>query len=462
MLFILGVTLFLVFCLASTGNALLRAFRLTPSQNPFLAFWAGLAGVGLLVQIAAFLLPLNSPIIIGSLCCATFFGVGQTLSSLRKMAYEPRFGLFCVACLGLALLAYPVIILYPWPEHALFDTELYHANAVRWLAEYGYVPGLGNLHHRLGQTSLWLGLAALMDIGWLEGRTMYIMPLCCYMGATLYFLYSSIIPANFYSRIFSSVIFVLLLLLVGNEYFRAPNLYYDNPALILYCVAVNEALFLVGAHMNEKWLTERMTLVLIFITASFMVKPLVGPTILSCCLILAVLFLRGKITKKSLGKIMLFPAISGLAWTGGNLVLSGYPVFPLGVFPAPFDWTMRPDDVARNRLAVQGWARMPGPEYLEALKNGISFWFGPWLKRSLRQPIWWISVYLPLIAGTICWLLAICKKTLDREKTALLAIVLAQLLYWFWQHPDYRFGLAFFGHTLGLALASACVPLTKR
>ena len=41
------------------------------------------------------------------------------------------------------------------------DTGLYHAQAIRWIEEYGVVCGLGNLHSRFAYNSAAFALCAL-------------------------------------------------------------------------------------------------------------------------------------------------------------------------------------------------------------------------------------------------------------------------------------------------------------
>ena len=49
------------------------------------------------------------------------------------------------------------------------DTGLYHAQSIRWAEEYGTVPGLANLHLRLGYNSSAFPLTALFSFPYLAG-----------------------------------------------------------------------------------------------------------------------------------------------------------------------------------------------------------------------------------------------------------------------------------------------------
>lgn len=55
-----------------------------------------------------------------------------------------------------------------------YDTDLYHAQAIRWIEEYGTVKGLGNLHLRLGYNSASFALSALYS-GSFWGKPMHAM-----------------------------------------------------------------------------------------------------------------------------------------------------------------------------------------------------------------------------------------------------------------------------------------------
>ncbi len=52
-----------------------------------------------------------------------------------------------------------------------YDSDLYHAQAIRWIEEYGVVKGLGNLHSRLAYNSSSFALTALYSFSWITGRS---------------------------------------------------------------------------------------------------------------------------------------------------------------------------------------------------------------------------------------------------------------------------------------------------
>ncbi len=54
-----------------------------------------------------------------------------------------------------------------------YDTNLYHAQAIRWIEEYGVVPGLANLQLRFGYNSAEFALNALYGMKWLFGQSLH-------------------------------------------------------------------------------------------------------------------------------------------------------------------------------------------------------------------------------------------------------------------------------------------------
>ena len=68
------------------------------------------------------------------------------------------------------------------------DTDLYHAQSVRWIEEYGIIKGLGNLHHRLAYNSAFMSLQALYSWKFLIDQSMHVMNAYLCMLVTLYAL----------------------------------------------------------------------------------------------------------------------------------------------------------------------------------------------------------------------------------------------------------------------------------
>jgi hypothetical protein len=60
-----------------------------------------------------------------------------------------------------------------------YDSDLYHAQAIHWIEDYGVIRGLGNLHVRLAYNSASFALSALYSMSFLVGRSFHVMAGFC-------------------------------------------------------------------------------------------------------------------------------------------------------------------------------------------------------------------------------------------------------------------------------------------
>ena len=56
-----------------------------------------------------------------------------------------------------------------------YDSDLYHAQSIHWIEDYGVVKGLGNLHVRLAYNSASFALSALYSMSFLSGQSFHVM-----------------------------------------------------------------------------------------------------------------------------------------------------------------------------------------------------------------------------------------------------------------------------------------------
>ena len=93
--------------------------------------------------------------------------VQKVYAQLRQNNYLLLIGAFCIVA-GIVFASGPV---------KGYDTGLYHAQAVRWINEYGVVPGLGNLHFRLAFNSAWLVFSSFFDLLAFDGKAYHLVNL---------------------------------------------------------------------------------------------------------------------------------------------------------------------------------------------------------------------------------------------------------------------------------------------
>ena len=85
-----------------------------------------------------------------------------------KILFSGRIGLYYI--LIMLFMAYGA-------SHGImhYDSDLYHAQAIHWIEDYGIVKGLGNLHVRLAYNSSAFPLSALYSMSFLTGKSYHVM-----------------------------------------------------------------------------------------------------------------------------------------------------------------------------------------------------------------------------------------------------------------------------------------------
>lgn len=93
--------------------------------------------------------------------------VREQIAALRPPVDRRLLGAFVVLAAGIAVFtAQPVV----W-----FDTGLYHASAIRWLAEHGAVEGVALVHHPIGYATSWFALATPFNPDGMHDRALAVM-----------------------------------------------------------------------------------------------------------------------------------------------------------------------------------------------------------------------------------------------------------------------------------------------
>ena len=434
---------------SSAGFALLSLLQLTP-RNPFLAFFAGFFLVSLLAMAVCLVTPLTLPF---SLLCFSpaLFGLKQLRRLLtfstgqhgRRLIILAFFFAISGACaLGASDAA--------WPNRA-YDTDLYHIQIVRWLNEYGTPFGLGNLHSRLSNSSIWPIFAALLNHSFLHDSTPWIMMPTFITAFTMFFVHDFIENSSRTVSAYALCMFPVCIYSI--PFWGYPNLHHDFPSLAVLCISGAEFLHMLfskqGATLNAA------ASVTMCITISFLIKPLSAVSILLITPItLYCHYTSSKVKLSNFFKILISPIFAATLWCTRNVFTSGYPFFPITLLPFKVDWAMRFADVVDNAIAVRAWARMPGPNYLDALERGFSFWFLPWAKALISSKPQILTILLPFIAGCACWFF-VRKQISSRKVFCLFVWPLLSIVYWLWMAPDPRFGRELFW--LFFALGVACL-----
>ncbi len=441
MIFLFFSVLVFVSAFFGVGFLVTKVFNFSVRDNLALFVFLGISFCSLFFNIAQFFIPLG----IFTLLFVFIIGVIGIFSFATSYSYKD-YSYSISDVLGL-LLCFLMLLVYfssgkDIPLSAGYDTLLYHSSLVSWLNYSKIIPGLANLHNRLGINSFYLILAAGIDVGIFDKYSSDILPFLFYFLSLLYF-FENIKKASSKQLQFVTVILIFWLVFSNKA---NPNLYYDIPAMIFTAVIFYELLLKELQFDDCKKSLTSDEVLFIFASMSFCIKQIGGIN-------LAVIFfygIRNLIIKKNFSfyyclKFLSIPVIFGLSYIARNIIQTGFPLYPLPLFPFNFSWTNLKTAVNIYNDII-GCARLPGPEYLKSLDHGFLFWFVPWIKSNMKS--FNCIYYFLFLLSSILFFINITNKKIQkntREKILFFnIIILLNIAFWFYSAPDFRFGSVFF------------------
>lgn len=329
-----------------------------------------------------------------------------------------------------------------------YDSDLYHAQSIRWIEEYGVVRGLGNIHVRFAYNSSFFALSALYSMKFLTGRSLHtvnglvalllwlqVLPLFgrdqkgrkktlvtdfARLGAFYYLtvIYSDVVsPASDYAImcvVFYIVVKWLELLERGED---------SAVPYALLCVA--------GVYAVTLKLTAGLILILLAKPASMLVRQKRWCDIGICLM---------------MGVVTIVP------WLARTVILSGYLLYP---FPSldlfGVDWKISAASAALDAAEIRTWGR--GLNNAALVELPVTQWFPGWFQGSLPTvgkvlvlaDIVCLPVVLALIVRMFCRSRGNGGPQKKMQEGQLLVLAAVAASYGFWQlsAPLLRYGYAY-------------------
>lgn len=407
-----------------------KATRTKERYGLFGLYLIGMCTTGLIATILSLFLPIDIYVLVVLIfISANYIFIRQAkFIELFRTVYC-QFETLSKSSKAAIIFSVTAIAVYSLSAPILYDFGLYHLQSIMWTEAYHVVPGLGNIHGRLGFNSCFLLLSALFGY-----HPEYYSPIFAINSiSTLLFsvwliikiseadsiirkIILAIIPILFYLsflKYISStstdilthiiVIYTLLQLVLGQEPVKNKYLYYI--AIPLFCV------------------TLKLSASIIILVALFAFITMLRNKqyrILSCSAIL--------------GAIIIIP------WCIRFVVLTGYLIYP---FPSidlfDPDWKMPLQMVIDEKESATAWARATYRSTSEVMAMPFGEWFGIWIK-ALRK--WDLLLY---IIATISPIIVLLNRKNMAKNNNLIAwtITLCGFIFCFFSAPDPRFGFGF-------------------
>ena len=186
MLYFLTVWIILFLICFPIGTACLHLCRADSlgreGDRLLIALWLGMILLSTSYLAAALLIPLTFWVGLGiALSISSLsLSIGTVRAEVKKLAQS-----LSLRLLGFWSVLSIAIATIMTQEITWVDTKLYHLGAIRWLSDYGIVPGIALIQNRFGWISSWFALVTSLNPPWVEYRAtavlngFVLMLICC-------------------------------------------------------------------------------------------------------------------------------------------------------------------------------------------------------------------------------------------------------------------------------------------
>lgn len=319
-----------------------------------------------------------------------------------------------------------------------YDTSLYHAQSIRWIEEYGVVPGLGNLHSRLAYNSAAFCLSAFYSMAFLGGQSYH-----CGAGFLAFLLALVCMEAWTKERIkrpqlsdFARLTAIYYLLIIFDEMVSPASDYFM--VLLVFFIVI-------------RWLDliergERLYLpyaLLCVLGVVVLTVKLSGALILLLTLKPAFMMIKEKRVKE----IFLFLGLGILAvmpFLVRNVILSGWLVYPFTALDLfSFDFKIPKGMAEYDAREIQVWGR--GFSDVKRYGEAVTDWLPEWVS-SLDGTN---KIFLAMALGGVLLLIFLAIYAIVKRKKDMMdflhtgGTLTVCFLFWLFSAPLIRYGCVF-------------------
>lgn len=349
-----------------------------------------------------------------------------------------------ILTLGVALGAYVA------PQHP--DLGLYHFQTILWQHESPVPLGIANLELKLGYNSLWLTIAAMLWLPFLELTSVFAVNALIVALVLLALAQRVFDEDHLAGRGWSHLFALACLVILVVTTFRgtgSPNTDYPPALLNIYAFFLATRLAEAsGAGRNAHYLADLIMLVIV-VTLAIASKLSQLPLALLPMLFIPALASETAARRQIIPALVFSITVFSL-WSLRSLALSGCVVFPQSqTCISSLPWATAIDQVIGHARLIHGWGRQSPGITSEALQSWA--WVPGWLRYMYEYKIVWLPQLLCLVAMA-GWAYAALMRRARPDAFLLLpatrfmpiwAIALGGLVFWFFAGPDIRFGYGF-------------------
>ncbi|MBI1344041.1 MAG: hypothetical protein GC171_14025 [Terrimonas sp.] len=435
MLIIFFIQLILLLCFAGTGF-LIEHFRGNPptGKHPVILAINGLIFFTAVAQIIALFLPVNLTtgviifLLIILIACLKKNFINNLINYIQSQSRS-----LPLSALLLIIASWMIMIMMAAGPILMDDTDSYHIQMIKWIQEYGSVPGIVNLHSRFGFNSSWFSSVALL--GYSSSTFNLYTTLNSFLSFLFcYYLVSRIFDPTLSFNTRSGFILVFVASIVLWPLTRG------NSATSNYDFITTVTIFILFA---ETWLAPKNSLLLtgewfIWPAYLFTVRIINAPLLLISMIAFMML-----VKRKEISKILICAgAMTGLIlpFLIRNIIVSGFPFYPVTALGfIHVDWQPNASSIDELLFYIKYYNRV-GTAYLDlAQTESLGNW--GWIPTWFR----YLFIYdkIILLAGMAGLVSGFMYGLRSRQKLSparmIFFVLWIQLVVWFLIAPDPRF-----------------------
>ncbi len=359
----------------------------------------------------------------------------------RKELTEELRMLFCSSSWGKKAAVLLLFFLFAFctsTGYMHYDSDLYHAQSIRWIEEYGVVPGLANLHSRLGYNSAAFPLTALFSFRALAGSSLHVTS-----GLIAFYLALQCLPL-FRKDILKSPKFSDLARIVSVYYLTTALRDIVSPASDFFIVIPAFALAVMWLDLIEEKCEDPRPFAVLSVFALLIVSfKLSAVMLVLLALKPGALFVREKKYKElfvclGTGFFMTLPYLIR------NVILSGYLVYPVLSTRIPgLDFAIPEAEAAYDSKEIRVFAR--GHSDVARFDESLADWFPAWFRAlSVTDRFFFMISLVSIAVLAVFGLYCIGKKKKTRYDALFLTAVYGfGFCFWFFNSPLVRYGRVF-------------------
>lgn len=410
-------------------------------QRPMIFYLvSGLISLTILAQIIVLFFPLGSiaQLILATILLASAAFKWNDCKNLFKKSFL-EFSTWSTASLILFLLSWITVLLINSGPTMMDDTESYHIQSIKWIQEYGSIPGLVNLHERFGFNSSWFSSVALFSFSSKTTGGFTVLNSILSMWLCYWFIskYDQLRKENNLQAAFAIlVVFIASIFIWPLIRGNAATTNYDFVTTAIVLILFTEAFFSEKVSPSIEWMIWPVYL--------FTVRIINFPILVLSLFAFIILIKQKNFRNAFLPVVCCLMLI--VPFLIRNIIIAGFPFYPATYFDLTnVDWKPDPQLTERILEYIKYYNRV-STTYLEIEQTKAlgANWVPTWFRYLfLFDKI----LVLAGLAGILFSGVKLFIKQKNYNRSIITALMTVWLICWFIVSPDPRFvyGIFLFG-----------------